>query len=225
MSIRFAILFVSILFMALASSHAAENLPLLLNENFEDGGDRWEPTDASAWRIENKDGNAVYSQFGKSNYKPPHRSPLNVSLLKDIVVGDFVLEARVRSTKADYNHRDMCLFFGWQDAAHHYYVHFGKKTDDHANQIFIVNAADRKKISTKTTPGTNWDDEWHNVKIVRKTGDGTIEIYFDDMTTPVMTAVDKTFTWGRIGLGSFDDTGEFDDVKLYGTKVDQTSEN
>ncbi len=44
--------------------------------------------------------------------------------------------------------------------------------------------------------------------------DGTIEVYFDDMKTPVMTATDKTFAWGRVGLGTFDDTGDWDDVKL-----------
>jgi hypothetical protein len=149
------------------------------------------------------------------------REQLNIALLKDIAVGDFILEARLQSTVKDYGHRDMCLFFGYQDPAHFYYVHFGKQTDDHANQIFIVNGADRKKISTKTTLGTNWNDEWHQVKIVRRVSDGTIEIYFDDMTTPVMTATDKTFAWGRIGIGSFDDTGNWDDLKLRGVRVER----
>jgi hypothetical protein len=130
-----------------------------------------------------------------------------------------VLEARLQSTVKDYGHRDMCLFFGYRDPAHFYYVHLGKQTDDHANQIFIVNDAPRKKISTKTSPGTNWDDAWHQVKIVRRTADGAIEVYFDDMKTPVMTATDKTFTSGRIGVGSFDDTGNWDDVTLSGTRV------
>ncbi len=35
------------------------------------------------------------------------------------------------------------------------------------------------KISTKTTPGTNWNDDWHNVKVVHIV-DGTIEVYFGD---------------------------------------------
>ena len=33
---------------------------------------------------------------------------------------------------------------------------------------------------------------------------------------PVMTATDRTFGWGQIGLGSFDDTGFWDDIRLYG---------
>lgn len=191
---------------------------VLYKTEFEKGADDWEPTDAKAWKIEQVDGNAVYSQFKKrSDYKPPHRSPYNIALLKDRVVRDFVLTAKVKSTHPDYGHRDACLFFGYQDSAHFYYVHLGKSTDDHANQVFIVNEAPRTKISQKTTPGTPWTDDWHRVKIVRQVDSGLIEVYFDDMEEPAMVARDKTFVWGRIGLGSFDDTTQWDDVRLEGT--------
>ena len=52
--------------------------------------------------------------------------------------------------------------------------------------------------------------------MVRTLATGAIEIYWDDMKTPIMTATDKTFTWGQVGLGSFDDTGRWDDVKVFG---------
>ena len=94
-----------------------------------------------------------------------------MALVKDVLVTEFRLEADVLSTKPDYPHRSMTMFFGYQDPDHFYYVHFGKKTDDHANQIFIVNGAARVKISTKTTDGTNWDDNWHHVKIERNPAD------------------------------------------------------
>jgi hypothetical protein len=197
------------------------DLPVLVREDFANGANRWEPTDPQAWKLIDTPRGKVYSQFQQSKYKPPHRSPLNISLLKDVKVTDFVLDARLQSTVKDYAHRDMCLFFGYQDPAHFYYVHLGKKTDDHANQIFIVNAADRKKISTKTTPGTDWNDDWHSVRIVRKVEDGSIEVFYDDMKTPVMTATDKTFTWGRIGIGCFDDTGNWDDIVLRGKKAEK----
>ena len=204
---------------AVADKSAEKELPLVFQDDFENGADHWQPTDAKAWKIVETKRGKVYSQFQQSNYKPPRRSPLNISLVKDVSVSNFVLEVKVRSTARDYPHRDVCLFFGWQDAAHFYYVHLGKKTDDHANQIFIVNGTPRKKISTKTTPGTNWDEEWHDVKIIRRIGDGTIEVFFDDMKTPVMTATDKTFPQGKVGVGSFDDTGEWDDFKLRGERV------
>ncbi len=207
-----------------AKQDELHGLPLLVAEDFEKGADRWQPTDPKAWRVSDrrndKGRGKVYDQFVKqSKYEPPHRSPFNFALLKDASVGDFALTAKVRSTVADYGHRDACVIFGYQDKGHFYYVHLGKKADDHANQIFIVNDKPRTKISTKTTEGTAWDDEWHDVKIVRRVKDGSIEVYFDDMKTPVMTATDKTFSWGQIGIGTFDDTSLWDDVRLYGERA------
>jgi hypothetical protein len=207
--------------LGLEQATAAE-LPLLLREDFEQGSARWQPTDAAAWRIVDTPRGKVYNLFQQSQFKPPHRSPVNFSLLKDVRVADFVLETQVQSTVKDYDHRDMVLVFGYQNPAHYYYVHFGKKTDDHANQIFIVNGAPRVKISTKTTPGTPWNDEWHRLKIVRTVADGKIDVYYDDWQNPVMTAVDKTFAWGQIGIGSFDDLGNYDDVLLRGNLAPAT---
>lgn len=194
----------------------AAELPLLLQEDFEQGAGRWQPFDARSWQILDTPEGKVYGLVADSKYQPPHRSPVNVSLLKNIVVADFTIECRVRSTVPDYGHRSLVLVFGYQDPAHFYYAHLAKKTDNHANQIFLVNGAPRVKISTETTPGTPWDDAWHQVKIARDASDGSIEVFFDDMKRPVMEAVDDTFRWGQIGLGSFDDLGNFDNLTLRG---------
>ena len=189
-------------------------LPVVYETDFSKGAADWKATDPNAWKVIDVDGGKAYSLFQQSKYSPPHRSPLNFSLIQDVKVGDFVLEAKVQSTGRDYGHRDLCFFFGYRDPAHFYYVHLAKNADDHANQIFSVNDMPRTKISIRTSKGTNWDDEWHNVKIVRRLSDGAIEVYFDDMQTPVMTAKDKTFTSGQVGIGSFDDTGNFKHVRL-----------
>ncbi len=207
-------------FVGFALPTAAEELPVLLREDFEQGAARWRPFDPNSWKVLETPAGRVYSLFEQSKYQPPHRSPVNIAILEDLVVGDFVLEARLQSTVKDYNHRSLVLVFGYQDPAHFYYVHFGKKTDDHANQVFIVNDAPRVKISTRTTPGTAWDDAWHQVKITRNAGDGAIAVYFDDMQEPVMTATDSTFAWGQIGIGAFDDLGNFDDITLAGRRID-----
>jgi hypothetical protein len=162
---------------------------------------------------------SAYSQFRMSKYTPPFRSPHNISLVKDVIVSDFILEAKLQSTAKDGPHRDMCLFFGYQDPAHFYYVHIAKKADDHANQIFIVNRAPRKKISVTSTLGTPWDDGWHKVKVARYITNGDIQVFFDDMKTPIMTTRDRTFTWGQVGAGSFDDTGNWADVRLRGKRA------
>ena len=202
------------------ATFAADPLPVVFSEDFEKGADNWQPFDPDQWKVKKTDQGQVYSQFEKkSKYKPPHRSPTNISLLKDVTVSDFELKTKVHSTHEDYAHRDACLVFGYQDAAHYYYVHLGKAADDNANQIFIVNDAPRKKISITTTTGTNWQERWHDVKIKRNVEDGTIEVFFDDMEKPVMTANDKTFKWGQIGVGTFDDTADYDNLELRGVKV------
>lgn len=202
-----------------AKPAAESKLPLILHEDFEKGADRWEPTDANAWKLVKAADSTAYSLFQQSKYVPPVRSPVNISLLKEVSLGEFQLDVRALSTGRDYGHRDMCLFFGYQNPKQFYYVHLARNADDHANQIFIVNNEPRKKISDKTTEGTKWDDAWHTLRLVRKPADGTIAVYFDDLKEPVMTATDKTFANGRIGLGSFDDTGSFDELKLSGEEV------
>jgi hypothetical protein len=203
---------------------APDELPVLLKDDFSSGAEHWAPTDAAAWKITKlDDGNDVFENLGGSKYEPPHRSPFNIALLKNVFVGDFVLTARVMTNQTSRAHRDMCLFFGYQDPAHFYYIHLGEKTDDHANQIFIVNDAPRIKISEKASDGTPWKDapHWHTVKVVRKVDSGLIEVYFDDMETPTHVAHNTEFVWGQVGIGTFDDKGLWDDVELRGVKVEK----
>src|SRR5262245_22910928 len=104
-----------------ATDTKVEDLPLLFTDNFEKGADRWETTDPAAWKVVDLGGKRgkVFSQHAKqSKYKPPHRSPYHIALVKELNVGDFILEAKCQSTVKDYPHRDLCLFFGYQDPAH-----------------------------------------------------------------------------------------------------------
>jgi hypothetical protein len=212
-------------------AHAAETLPLLYADDFENGMERWQTQDAKGAEssfevvdLKNADGEPTKAlrALGTSKFQPVHRSPPNFALLKDLDMGDFELTAKVQSTNVGAGaHRDMCVFWGYQDPTHFYYVHFGAKADPHACQIFIVDDAPRLAITQKEAKGTPWTKGWHTVKVVRRVADGTIEVYFDDMDKPFMTAHDKTFEWGRVGLGTFDDNGNWDDFELRGVEVDR----
>jgi hypothetical protein len=201
-------------------------LPVILSEDFESGMDRWQTTDPdpadSVWEIieaptkPGQAGNHVLRVTGASKYEPPYRSPLSIAWLKDVKVGEFEITARVQNTNpSGGNHRDLCFFWGRQSPAEFYYVHFGAKADPHACQIFIVNNDKRTMITKDQAEGTPWTDGWHNIKISRD-ADGTMKAYFDDMTKPLMTAQDTTFGAGQIGIGTFDDSGNFDDLVLRG---------
>lgn len=212
------------------SSDKSEQEPdsemLLYSNDFESGLNDWEFSDAKAWKLDHISGSnePMVRQFVKaSDYKPKHRSPLHQAILKDRLFGSFELTVDVRSTHPSYGHRDACLFFGYQNPKQFYYIHLGQATDPHCNQIFIVNNADRTKITLTTNEGTKWDENWHQVRIIRNSESGKIEVYFDDHTKPAMTADDKTFAEGRIGIGSFDDTADW--AKLRVRKLEPAAKN
>ncbi|MFM8414967.1 MAG: hypothetical protein ACKOCX_09595 [Planctomycetota bacterium] len=217
---RLALTFVAWNAVAWAPSiRADESLPLVFAEDFSKGAGRWEPTDPAAWRLHQDESRAVWGLTKRqSDYRPKVRSPHNVALVKDLELTDTVITFQVRSTLDTGNHRDCCVFFNWQDPEHFYYVHLGAKPDPASGQIMIVNGAPRRPLTHNTKP-VSWDDRWHTVKLVREVATGRIAVYFDDLQSPLMEVVDKTFTAGRVGIGSFDDMNDFADVRIFGRRA------
>jgi hypothetical protein len=173
-------------------------------------------SDANAWKFAADGFSLALELFRQSEYQPEVRSPVNLALIADRVFADFVLEVDLVQTGREYGHRDMCLFFGVQDPTHFYYVHLATRADDHAHNVFIVDGAPRTKIARDTTAGVEWGLEvWHKVRLERRVREGTIRVFFDNLTTPVMVARDTTFGAGWIGFGSFDDTGKIDNIRLW----------
>jgi hypothetical protein len=121
----------------------------------------------------------------------------------------------LNSTVDEYPHRDLCLFFGYQDPANYYYVHIGSQPDAVAHKVHVVDDADRISITNDHNSGVTWGSDWHRVRVIREIDTGTIEVYFDDMSSPIMTAIDSRFQLGKVGVGSFDDTGQFDEVRVW----------
>jgi hypothetical protein len=198
------------------SADTLNGLPLLFSEDFEKGRDRWEVTDEKSWTHRVVDGNAVFGiNRRESDYKPTHRSPFTSRLIKDLSVADFVLTFKVRSTKDTGNHRDCCIIFNHQDPANFYYAHLGAKPDPASGQIMIVQNAPRRPITENTKP-VPWTDGWHHVKVVR---DSTVKALSKSISMTwkprSLSATDTTFGKGRIGIGSFDDMNDFDDIRLY----------
>lgn len=200
----------------LAQPDESKGMPLIFSDDFEKGRDRWDTTDDASWYLHEEDGKKSFGLNKRiSDYQPKVRSPHNIALIKDLKVSDFVLTFRVRSTKDTGNHRDCCVFFCHQDTEHFYYAHLGAKPDPASGQIMIVNGEPRRPL-TDNRAEVAWDDKWHTVKVTRDSVAGTIEVFFDNVSKPHLIATDKTFGEGRIGIGSFDDMNDFDDVRLFG---------
>ena len=94
------------------------------------------------------------------------------------------------------------------------------------NTIFVstkgyAQHAPRIKIAKETTKGVNWGTGvWHKVRLERKGSGGTIKVFFDDMTKPIMIAEDTNFKSGYVGFGSFDDTGMVDEINIWGPSLE-----
>lgn len=206
-------LFFLLVLIVLQNYMHGQEYDLNLNIDFSDTAqfELFEFTDHEAWRI-GEDGNLEL--FGSSDYRNSVRSPFNIALLSNLDVGDFELKVDLKQTGREYGHRDMCLFFNFQNPTNFYYVHMATKADDHAQSIFLVNDEDRRSIATERTDGVKWDEEWHTVKIIRNAEKGEILVFFDDMKKPIMKATDHHFKYGKIGFGSFDDTGMIDNIRL-----------
>jgi hypothetical protein len=201
-------------------SELLNNLPLLVTHDFEDGHALgWQSNIPEHWEVAAEEGSLVYRLTAPG---PPGevRAPTSWSILKDFEVSSFVFTGRIKChTDTTNKHRDMNIIFHYQDPIHFYYVHFSAVSDEVHNIIGLVNGKDRVKINHEP-PGQSMarmnDQKFHRFKVTYNAETGEIKAYLDDMKAPVLTATDKTLRHGYVGLGSFDDTGSFDDINLWG---------
>jgi hypothetical protein len=147
----------------------------------------------------------------------PIRRPAALAILKSAPFANVVVQAEVRSTAPqDVAFRDLDVVFGYESPTRFYYVHLAGTTNDVHNGIFLVADADRRRIDSGTCPPQLKDQAWHRIRLERAPSTGRIAVYVDGSKTAVMTAVDTTIRAGRVGFGSFDDTGEFRRILISG---------
>lgn len=202
--------------------HRDDRLVLDLDEAASEG--LFSFTDPSAWTFEPSEHGSSLALTKTSEYAPPHRSPHSIALLAEPEFGSFRLECEMQQSGREYGHRDLCLFFGFQSPGSFYYVHMASVADDHAHGVFAVDSSPRVRIEGPRTEGVEWGQEaWHHVTLERDVDAGTIRVSFDG--TVVIEAKDKRFPRGRIGFGSFDDTGRIRRVRIDGVPVGRVGED
>ncbi len=199
-----------------------ELLPLLVSDDFEqENFDNWLIHPSENWILK-RDNDSKVLALQEPGKQGKVRAPTAYALLKDFDVTDFVFTGKIKSYQ-DPNilARDMVVIFHYQGPTHFYYVHFSAKSDDKHNIISIVNGKDREKINHEPSGASQarlTDTEFHKFKVSYDSKTHKMLAYLDDMAEPILTATDSTLTHGLIGLGSFDDTGCVDYVKLWGRR-------
>ncbi len=199
------------------------DLPFLFLDDFEGGASRaWKPNFPQNWKVDIEDESQAYRLVAPAEMGSIV-APSSWTILRGFDVGSFALTGQVKCT-ADLEdpHRDMVVLFHFQNPTQFYYVHFSASSDDRHNIIGLVDGKDRVKINREPSGETTArlvDKEFHDFRVTHNAETGEVLVYMDDMIAPIMTAVDRTFTHGMIGIGSFDNTGCFDNIKLWGKKT------
>ncbi|MEW2356670.1 PQQ-dependent sugar dehydrogenase [Spirillospora sp. NPDC029432] len=191
-----------------------------------DAGD-WAPVTPSKWRFEN--GEVVLAEAGEA--RPGPRRPFEYAVLKKgPELGSSRIRAEVRlDTPVEVTNRDVIIVFGYKSDAEYYYAHLSTDNTIYPhNGIFKVDNADRLRIDGQWNgnrempagaPPAVTDAKWHGVEVRHCADTGEIGVYLDGSTKPLMTAVDRTFTSGRAGFGSFDNIGRLRDLTVTGTRA------
>jgi len=171
----------------------------------------WDLDGNGTWRVQ--DGRLVLVGAGVPG--GAIRRPAALAILKSEPVSRAVVELQVRSmAPVDVLQRDLQVVIGYQSPSRFYYVHLAGLTDAVHNGIFVVADADRRRIDSGNGVPQLRDQAWHDVRVEWNGQTGTIDVFVDGSSQPVLTASDRTLTEGRIGVGSFDDTGEFRRIRI-----------
>jgi predicted heme/steroid binding protein len=178
-------------------------------------GFQWTVQSAADWSIES----GVFRLLRPG--VPPEvypRRPTRFALLESKPYRNVTVEAEVKR-----NGRSVILVYAWQDDTHYNYAHISSdiasKTNVH-NGIFHVFGGERVRISPLDGPASLPDQEWTPVRLAYNGDSGRCYVEVRGKRNPSLEAVDLSLRWGRIGLGSFDETGDFRNVRVTGQTRD-----
>ena len=199
----------------------ARKARLSIQDDFNSGSlNAWEIPFAEDWETLTE-GNLPYLHMKRSRPPGVPRRPLQFARLKGVKAGSFTLNVKVRRAGGS-----MIVVFNYVDTLHFYYVHLSKDPGTEIavhNGIFIVDGGPRRRIAGLDASPALPDRSWHDVRIVRDLHTGSIQVFLDQETTPRFSVIDHTFTYGQIGLGSFDETGDFAHFRLDSNKARHSS--
>lgn len=178
--------------------------------------EEWTVDGNGSWDF--SDGMLVISKAGNPNMLPIRR-PAALAILRSQPLRRATVRAQLRSTAAvEVRQRDLQVIIGYQSPRRFYYIHLAGLTDAVHNGIFLVADSDRRRIDGGTGVPQLTDQEWHDVRVEWDGQSGRISVYVDGSAQPVLEATDNTLSEGRVGFGSFDDTGEFRAISVVGSR-------
>ena len=173
-------------------------------------GIHWTVPLASEWKVEPDGALRLAIHRGPDKDKP--RRPRQFTL-SDKDYSSFDLDADVMALD-----RSLIVVYSYKDEAHFNYAHLstdtGAKQPVH-NGIFHVFGGERVRISsTEGPPSFAAVNEWNHIAVRYDAKAAKLAVQVNGKPNPSLTAVDLSLGPGKVGLGSFDETAVFKNVKI-----------
>jgi len=198
--------------LVVASPRAGFSQAPCVTDDFEDGtADEWTPLAASRWQVLADAGSLRYF-LNTSDYDSPDGIRMGeISLSSRGPWGDFVFACLAKSVDVTQGNSaaDLCIAFAYQDSDSYYYINFNASPG--LTQLHRIHDGNQVTLATYNQP-TFVDGNYHTLRVER-TGN-QIRAFFDG--AQLFSVSDSFFGKGQIGLGSYNDSGYFDDVTISG---------
>jgi hypothetical protein len=183
-------------------------------------GIRWRVPIAADWKVESPEGVETLRLLVPRPSTAPRR-PTQFALADTPDYISVTVEAEVKKEPQALRGRrnSLIVVYAWKDGNHFNYAHLSDdngQRSPHHNGIFHVFGGDRARISPVEGPDTLTEERWYKVRLVHDGRTGKVQVWVDGRTSPSFQACDASLTAGKVGLGSFFDTGEFRRVRITG---------
>jgi hypothetical protein len=176
-------------------------------------GHHWTVPEPSDWKIEQENGTQILRLVTHRGPLPGPRRPIQFALADTPPLEKATMEADMRPLGLS-----LMIVFAYRDAAHFDYAHLSVDTatkEAHHNGIFHVYDGERVRISAVDGPAAfSARGQWHHVQLVWDGTTGEVQVKVNSEPVPALHAVDLSLRSGRVGLGSFDETGDFKNVTI-----------
>ena len=197
------VLFAALL--SIASLSAADTLSVF--------GKSWTVPVRADWIIKQDNNEQVLHMAQKRGPLPGPRRPIQFALLDMPPARDVTVELDIRPLQ-----KSCIIVFAYQDPDHFDYAHLsidtGVKQPRH-NGIFHVYQGERVRISSPEGPAAfSETGHWYHAVLKFSGKTGEVNVSVDGKDVPALHAVDLSLKKGRIGIGSFDEAGDFKNVKV-----------
>ncbi len=191
--------------LSLASVSAADTLSVF--------GRNWTVPVKADWEIKNESGGEVLHMAQSRGPLPGPRRPIQFALLDMPPARDVTVELDIRPLQ-----KSCIIVFAYQDPDHFDYAHLSIDTaakQPRHNGVFHVYQGERVRISSPEGPAAFPETgHWYHVVLKFSGESGEVKVSVEGKEIPALHAFDTSLNQGRIGLGSFDETGDFRNVRV-----------